>query len=295
MKNKTEIQIYESTPVNIKKAAWMSLSRESQSAYSHDYKLFFNFVKKDAKDVTASDVLRFIEYLEKNNYKNSSINRKTASLSKFFKVMVMAKEITINPIDVLKQFKKISRPVDKSINISLTLQDIKTTIKIDKNSNIQERKMSLIIKTLAMTGLRISEFINIKNCDITDFDNENQIISIIGKGRKERKIYLENDFIKEIKTIYPEKKEMPYLFYTLRMHKYNRKVLYKQINEKFKDKIGKNVHPHLLRHHYITHKISIEKLDIKAVSHAVGHSDVSTTLNMYVDTKLSAEESQLKI
>ncbi|MHA1342402.1 MAG: tyrosine-type recombinase/integrase [Promethearchaeota archaeon] len=281
--------------VLIKETAWSLLSKESRDAYGYDYKLFFNFIAKDPKEINSSDILKFIEYLEKKEYKNSSINRKIASLSKMFKIMVLVGEIKANPVEMLKQLKNISHKTSKEVFISLTKQEIKKTVKLYKKSSIQDKKMSLIIRTLAKTGLRISEFINIKNIDIEDYDENNKIITIVGKGKKERKIYIDDCFLKEIRKIYPIQGKSPYLFYTIRRNKYNRKVLWKQIKEKFKEKIDKDVHPHLLRHFFATYKINDEKRDIKAVSKFLGHSSVSTTINFYIDTALDVNQSKIDI
>lgn len=282
-------------PTSIKEAAWNSLSLESRNAYNSDYKKFFEFVGKGPKEITANDILRYVEFLENHNFKHNTINRKVASISKMFKVMTLAGEIRVNPVDILKQFKNLSFKVIKNINISLTLADIKEATKFQKDARLGEKRMSTIIKFLAKTGLRISEFINIKYSDILDFDDKNKIITIIGKGKKERKIFLENSFLKEIQGYYPAIDGMPFLFYTTRKNKYNRRPLWKQIRAFFQAKIGKDVHPHTLRHFFATHKINVEKQDIKAVSKFLGHSDVSITLNSYVDTALDVKNSKIKI
>ena len=77
--------------------------------------------------------------------------------------------------------------------------------------------------------------------------------------------------------------------------KYCRKYLWREIKIRFKNTVDKDVHPHLLRHFFITYKISIEKKDIKAVSKYAGHANVSTTLNMYVDTPLDAVDAGIVI
>jgi integrase/recombinase XerD len=287
MKQKNEVAVItnQNKSIQVKDAAWNSLAEESKKAYHSDYKLFFDFVKKDQKEITASDVLSFIEHLEKNNYKNNSINRKVASISKMFKVMVIAGEIKQNPVDVLKQFKNISHKTSKTINIGLTLDDIKKTVKVTKYSTDQQRKISLIIRMLAMSGLRISEFTGIKNNDIADFDSDNKIITIVGKGNKERKIYITNSFLQEIRTVYPMKKEIPYLFYNIRNQRYDRRVLWLQLKQTFKDKVNKNMHPHELRHFFATNALK-QGEDIKSVSLYLGHSDVSVSLNFYIDTAM---------
>lgn len=293
--NKNELVVVKNKSIQIKDAAWESLSKESKKAYSSDYKLFFQFVEKDPKDVTSTDVLNFIQHLENNDYKNNSINRKIASISKMFKVLILAGEITQNPVEALRQFKNISYKTSKNINLALTIQDIKKVVKVNKDSSKQNIKMTLIIRMLAMTGLRISEFINIKNNDISEFDEDNKVINIVGKGKKERKIYISNEFLSEIKKEYPNKKDIPYLFYTIRDTCYDRRVVWKQLKEFFWNRIEKDVHPHLLRHFFATYKINVEKQDIKAVSKFLGHSDVSITLNAYVDTALDVKTSKIKI
>jgi len=277
----------------IKQAAWMSLSKESQKAYQSDFKLFFDFIKKPPQIIVATDILEYIEYLEEKGFKNSTINRKIASLSKMFKVMTFAGEIKVNPVEVLKQLKKVSRKTSKQVQVTLTLKEIRKATKLTEKSTEQEKKISLIVRILASTGLRISEFINIKHKDIIFEDDDNKKIRIIGKGKKERFIFLPNELLKEAYELYPKKKD--YLFYNVLEKKYNRIPLYIQITNVFQKKIGKHVRPHLLRHFFATYKINKEKKDIKAVSLYLGHSDVSTTLMSYVDTSLNSKDSKLKI
>jgi integrase/recombinase XerD len=155
--------------------------------------------------------------------------------------------------------------------------------------------MSLIIRFLAKTGLRISEFTGIKNKDIIDYDPKNKQVRITGKGKKERFIFIENEFYREIKSIYPDNDKVEFLFYTIRLHRYDRKVLWKQIKNEFWRKAEIKVHPHLLRHFFATHKIHVERQDIKAVSKFLGHSDVAITLNSYVDTALDVNQAKIKI
>jgi integrase/recombinase XerC len=291
MKKNKEIQIYKKNEIDIKQTAWNSLSGESRKAYQSDFKMFFDFIKKPADKIVANDILLYIEYLKEQNYKNSSINRKTASLSKLFKIMVLAGEIKNNPVDSLKQFKNISFKTNKEIKTSLTMQDIKTAI---KNPKKNEEKIVIIIRMLVKTGLRISEMINIKNEDIEKYDNNNYIIRIVGKGDKERFIFIELNFLNKIKKIFPDIKS-DYLFYNRNNNPLSRMYLWRMMKDFFFKKIGKKVHPHLLRHAYITQKISVEKQDIKAVSRYAGHADVSTTLNMYVDTALDVNKAKIKI
>lgn len=290
MKKKNEIQQYKKNEIALKETAWNSLSKESQKAYGSDYKLFFKFINKEPKKIVANDVLEFIEWLIKEGYKNSSINRKIASLSKFFKVMIAAGEIKKNPVEKLKQFKKLSFETDKSVKSSLSMNEIKKAIKYPCK---EDKKIIVIIRMLARTGLRISEMINIKKDDIQKYNEKNYIIRIVGKGNKERFIFIDNQFLNTVRKVFFENSE--YFFHDEDGMPLCRKRIWADVKDFFFRKIGKNVHPHMLRHTFVTHKISIEKQDIKAVSKYCGHAKVSTTLDMYVDKALDVESSQVKI
>jgi integrase/recombinase XerD len=287
-----QIQVYKESPVSdIKSVAWKGLSDESQKAYQSDYNLFLSFVKKDFTQVQPGDILDYIKKLKVDGYKNSSINRKVAALSKLFKVLLVAGEIKANPVEQLKNVKRITMKVDKGINVPLTIEDVRAIT----GGTVREKKMSLIVKTLASTGLRISEFINIKNSDILDYNEDCKKVRIIGKGEKERFIFLQRILLNEIRAEFPSQNEIQNLFYTNRFTPYNRKTLWKQIHDIFMEKTGKNVHPHFLRHWFATRKLLVEKRDIKSISRYLGHADVSTTITSYIDTALSAEESAINI
>ena len=289
---KNQIQLYNSNrAVDVKRTAWNALSEESQKAYQSDYNIFFEFIKKDVKRVNANDILLYIEHLRKNKYKANSVNRKIAALSKMFKVMIYAGEIKQNPVETLKQFKNISMKVNREIRISLTMDDVRKAIKKGRGQNEQ---IIMIVRLLAMTGLRISELINIKKEDIKNYDRLNMIVRVIGKGRKERYIYIPKKIMAEIDVLWPDSK-FEYLLYTRRKNPYNRHVLWVQIRDFFHFTINKTVHPHMLRHAFITQKISVERQDIKAVSRYAGHTDVATTLNMYVDKALDVKTSKIEI
>jgi len=296
---KNEIIKYSKNEIDNKKdAAWSVLSENTQKAYQYDYNLFFDFMmhyllKKNISDVNEKDIYEFIRHLENNEYKHATINRKIASLSKMFSVLVLAGEIEKNPVEELKKIKNLNFQTSKEVHISLALQDIKKAIKNNKSSTLQYKRISLIIKTLATTGLRVTELINIKHKDLITFENNIFSARIIGKGKKERYVYIHKDLYDEILKLWSFDND--YIFYNKNNDKYCRKHLWREVKKRFKDVIGQDIWPHLLRHFFITHKISIEKQDIKAVSKYVGHSDISTTLKMYVDTSLDAKDSQIKI
>lgn len=283
-------------PQDVVEASWMALSSETQKSYKSDMKLFLNFINKEFKNVTVSDISLYINHLKNNSGQtNSTINRKIASLSKLFSVYKKAGIIKENPVDVLKTMQRISFKVSKEAHTPLSLTEIKKAVKINKKDSPITRKNIVIIKTLIDTGMRISELVNMQRKNIEDISEKNYRVRIIGKGSKERFIFLSKLLYSEILENFPDLKNQN-IFYSKTGLKYDRRNLWKFIKDHFFNMTGKEgVHPHMLRHFFATYKISTEKKDIKAVSKYLGHSDVSITLNMYVDTALSESDSGIKL
>ena len=267
-------------------AGYDCLSPATRRAYENDLKAFFEIVGKDIPDVTALDIPAYIDALERAGFKNSTINRKMYSLSKVFQLYQVAGMIDKNPVRELNKVKKITRAVSKQIDAQIELADVQAVIAAGTRT-------AVIINTLANTGLRISELINIKTGDIDDHRTGGKTykrVRIVGKRKKERFIYLSEVLYQDIKRTFGDG---DYLFHSTNGNPLNRVNLHKQIKQAFRAYTGKDVHPHSLRHFFATHKIQIEKQDIKAVSKYLGHSGTAITLDMYVDTALSAENSMI--
>ena len=265
-----------------------SLAPATREAYTRDLNTFYKEIGKDLTTATPLDVQDYIKILESKGLKNSTINRKIYALSKVFSLYKAAGIIKINPVQTLNTVKRISRTVSRQIDNQVTITDLQSIA-------AEGGKAATIIKVLANTGLRVSELIHIQHTAAEDYHAEQNTykrIRIVGKGNKERFIYLSGKLYQEILVQYP--KNGTYLF-----HKdstpLNRVTVFRQIKKTFMRCTGKDIHPHSLRHFFATHKINQEKQDIKAVSKYLGHSGTSITLDMYVDTALSAEQSMIRI
>jgi integrase/recombinase XerD len=285
--NKSKIQIHET--------AWNSLSEATKAAYKNDYDKFFAFVKKnDSREITASDIWDYIKHLQSINMSNNTIMRKIASLSRMFKILMVVGEIEKDPMETLKQLKKLSFNTVKNYHTPINMSDIKKLSKITKNTSIYEKKTIMIIRTLARTAMRVSEFAGIRKDKIKIFDENNVEITIIGKGQKQRSVFMEKSFLDEIYALYPDKEDFPYLFYNKNNKKYDRKHLWLMIKDFCQKRIGQHVHPHMLRHTCATYLLTEKKVDLKVVQQFLGHSDISTTM-VYIDSKTTPENTRIKI
>ncbi len=253
--------------------------------YRNDMKTFFEIMNKNLMDVNELDIIDYVKELERRGFKNATINRKIYSLSKIFSIYKKLGLVKKNMVKEVSKTTRINKREKRRISLNIVKEDVIMVV------NKANPRTALIIKALANTGLRISELINIKYTDIVLLNKDYFKIRIIGKGDKERFVYLSRPLNIEIRDVY--KCDNENLFHSKSGLKLSRTNLYKQVSKAFKRHTGKIASPHSLRHFFPTYKIGTEKKDVKSVSNYLGHSRVSVTLEMYTHTSLSPEESHI--
>jgi integrase/recombinase XerD len=259
-------------------------SKNTKEAYKKDLHQFVELTGMDLLTATETDYLRYFKELEARNYRYSTIARKITALSKYLDYLVIAKRLPHNPIDNIRKVSRLYRQMDRKVNVEVTISDIR---KVIRRSRIGT---TLIIQTLANTGIRISELIGIRKNDVK-VNHDYAALRIKGKGKKERTVYISLDLYNDIRNIF--NKESEYLFHSATGNQLIRQNLYKQIHGAFKKWAGKEVHPHSLRHFCATHRYVELGEDIKAVSSYLGHSSTGITLDMYVDSKITPEKAMI--
>lgn len=224
------------------------------------------------------DLISFISFTE--NYRNNSSYaraRKAASLRSFFKYLHQkAKIIKENPAKELESPK-----IDKRHPVYLTLEESKRLLNAIDGKN-KERDYCIITLFLNC-GLRLSELCSINISEIKD-----DTLTIIGKGNKERTIYLNrackravNDYISMRLTIL-DKVPVEYkdaLFISNKKCRISERSV-ERLVKKYIEKAGldKNKYsPHKLRHTAATLMYKHGGVDIRSLQMILGHENVSTT------------------
>ncbi|WP_461204404.1 tyrosine recombinase XerC [Clostridium sp. DL1XJH146] len=267
-------------------------------AYRWDLILFFKFMKlykgciaKDTpiekviisdvdeefiRSIKLMDLYAFISFVE--NYRsngNYAKARKVSSLKSFFKFLNgKAKIISENPTLELETPK-----LDKRNPIYLTLDESR---KLLSSIDGQNKERDYCIITLFLNcGLRLSEL-----CSINISNIRGDILTIIGKGNKERTVYLNEACIKSIDN-YRLLREADYdkiidkdaLFISRRGTRINKRTV-ELLVKKFIKKAGLDYEkytPHKLRHTAATLMYKYGKVDIRSLQKILGHENVSTT------------------
>lgn len=228
------------------------------------------------RSITLSDLFAFISFAE--NYRNNGSYaraRKVATLRSFFKYLNgKAKIIDDNPASELESPK-----ISKRNPIYLSLDESKTLLK-SIDGKFKERDYCIITLFLNC-GLRLSELCGIDISKIKD-----DTLTVIGKGNKERTVYLNNACLKAIdaylrvRSLESEKiKDKDALFLSKNYTRINKRSV-EMMLKKYLKEAGLDVEkytPHKLRHTAATLMYKYGNVDIRSLQKILGHDNVSTT------------------
>lgn len=250
-----------------------------------------NFIKS----IKLSDLYAFLAYVERNRNNSAYARaRKVASIKSFFRYLnTKTKILSENPASDLETPK-----TDRRNPIYLTLDESKELLaSIDENSKNPMRDFCIITLFLNC-GLRLSELCSINISKIKD-----DILTVVGKGNKERTIYLNNACLKAISNyliernsmeILPEHKDA--LFISSKKRRINKKSV-ELLVAKYIKAAGLNndkYSPHKLRHTAATLMYKYGNVDIRSLQKILGHGNVSTTqIYTHVDDEKLREAVKL--
>lgn len=267
--------------------------------YYFDLRTFFRFIKKRYKMVNGKipfediniedididvikriniqDLYSFISYVDKERKNgNYSKSRKIASLKSFFSYLY--KKVNLideNPADNLEFPKRDTRHP-----VYLTLEESRLLLEtVLKNKNELYRKRDYAIITLFLNcGLRLSELASIDINKIKD-----DTLTVIGKGNKERTIYLNTSCIDAINSyleVRPKDAvDKDALFISKRNQRLSNRAI-QHLIEKYLKEAGLDTSiysTHKLRHTAATLMYKYGNVDIRALQAILGHENVSTT------------------
>ena len=238
--------------------------------YYKDIIDFINYLDKvDYLKIKDEDVVYYLEYLYNQKYNKNSISRKLSSLRSFYNYLVNNDIIAYNYFNNHKNPKK-----DKILPKYIKDEDLE--LMFSKTKNIRDK---LILELLFVTGIRVSELVNIKVNDINLYNRE---IKIFGKGSKERIVIFStnclnnlNNYLKERDKI--NKKNSNYLILNKNGGKISTTSIRNILNKiKLISGAKTKITPHMLRHTFATDMLN-NGADLVSVKKLLGHESLDTT------------------
>ncbi len=227
------------------------------------------------RSVTLADAYEFMTYLKDERNNNSSTRlRKTSSLRGFFNFLTLKKHLLEeNPLKELEtpQQKK-SQPKFLTLEQSIQLLD-------SVDGKYKERDYCIITLFLNC-GLRLSELVGL---NVSDISTENYI-RVIGKGNKERIIYLNDACISAINEYLKVRPsdglaDRNALFISAHKKRMSTSMVQKLVY-KYLEKIGldsQGYSCHKLRHTAATLMYQHGNVDVLVLQDILGHTNLSTT------------------
>lgn len=271
------------------------LSIQTVKSYIEDLKQFVNFNQKyHTEELDGDDIAIFIKYQLSSGLSVPTSLRRLSSLKQFF--LFLSKE------NIFKgELPEIDSPKKaEHLPICLSLEDVEALLdapNMEKKDEIRDKAM---LETMYASGLRVSELLNL---EVDQINMLTGIITVFGKGAKERKVPI-GDFALEYIQLYIQKvrnknkgKKSKYLFLSKYGKPLSRQYFFMQI-KKYAQIAGidDNISPHTLRHCFATHLLE-GGAELRAVQEMLGHTNISTTqIYTHISTKriLSAYDLYMK-
>ena len=256
-----------------------ALSHNTSISYEKDLEQFQDFLDErhmTEADCDFHDAREFVRQMQKR-YSERTILRKITSLRTYFAYLMKINVVMENP------FLYISlRKTEERLPSVLTHEEVKRMLSTVKEGFIGERDHMLFM-FLYTTGARISEALSV---DIADIEWEQRRISIVGKGSKQRYLFLNRNIVEPLKEyIFNRNRylagngfaDTPALFIGktgIRLPFSSAHIIFNEYKSVFG--IRGDFTPHVLRHTFAT-ELMDRGADIRFVQELLGHESISTT------------------
>ena len=261
------------------------VSPRTLSAYGDDLSLFENYCANHAIDpekASPYQVQGFIAELSAERAAPSSVNRRLSSIRGLYRWLSRFHGRADNPCDALRNVK--------------TPQHLPSVLWEDEMADFaalpESRKVlwpardKALIMTMYSAGLRISELVSLT---MKMFSANMDSAKVLGKGGKERMVFFSDEARAALRDYLPERELrirdaglngvdiQNALFVSEKGRALSVSGVRWIIGQYARQSgMGKNIHPHTLRHSFATHLVNAG-CDVRIVQEMLGHASLSTT------------------
>jgi len=239
------------------------LSQNTLEEYVGRVRIFMSHFGCPVEQLSEDDIKEFLLYLkDERKLKNASINTYNSAL-RFLYGVTLNKPLNVWQIPRCKQSRDLPQ--------LLTRQEIKLLFKHTPNPMYRA-----LFMTIYGSGLRVSEAVNLKVCDI---DSERMRIFIRqGKGGRDRYATLSQRALEELRNYWKVARPKDFLFLT----RLKKKPSPHCVNDAFhasmdRAGISKNATIHTLRHCFATHLLENDT-NLFHIKRLLGHLSIRSTV-----------------
>ncbi len=254
-------------------------SSHTIQAYRRDCLRFLDFLQLEKVNkfqaVTSRHCLDYSARRYRQGIKGRSIQREMSAIRRLFQYLLKQQSVQHNPALAVKTPK-----THKKLPNTLDVDNLEQLLHVSKQvlSTLEIRDLALF-ELMYSSGLRLSE---LTRSHIDDIDFNEGVITVIGKGQKTRRLPVGKKALDALRkwlskrAHYVKNSDETALFLSQRGTRLTPRSVQKRLEKLAVQRLGRHVHPHMLRHSFATHMLE-SSADLRAVQELLGHADISTT------------------
>ena len=253
-------------------------SNNTLQSYKRDLKQFEQYlVDNDIKysKVNEQNMKDYIDYLEEQGKKPSTISRNIASIRAFYQYEVKNKKNIKDPTEKIQSPK-----IEKRIPSILTSEEVELLLEQPKDIDLKGIRDKAMLEFAYATGMRVTEIISL-NIEDVNLQEGNVICKNMNKQRiiplGKMSLNALKEYIEQARNVLVKTDKENALFVNLNGRRLTRQGFWKIIKYyQEQANITKDITPHTLRHSFATHLLQ-NGADLKSIQAMLGHSDISST------------------
>ena len=268
-----------------------TLSLHTLRAYRYDLQSLETQVgaKSKVADLTAEVILRDFQLRRNSGCAIASLRRRASTYRGLCRWLVNRGNLDSDPWESLslkfKSPRRLPRPLGRTELRNLLRSMSKSagvnqrSVNLDRLPYAHEGVTLVATAIMVATGLRVGEAVSIR---VTDVDVERGVIRVLGKGQRERQVYLTNEWINALVAALLSTREVlainhDYLLFNRRSAPMSTSALRLRLADAAESAgVPERVTPHMLRHSAATELIE-SGVDIRFVQRLLGHASLTTT------------------
>jgi site-specific recombinase XerD len=240
----------------------------------------------EVRQISSDLVIDFVSTELRLGASPSTVIRRCSGLRGFFKWLSDSGLIETDPWSAVRLEIRKNRSLPRAVashdlhRLLSTLQRSRAAATSDRSvRNLSDRATLVGTVLLLVTGMRVGELVSLR---LVDVDVEARTICVLGKGRRERQVYLpENPLISLVKVYVQDRASVSLahdrLLVSTTGAPMSTAVMRSRLTKAGRDAaVSVHLTPHMLRHSAATQLIEAG-VDIRFVQRLLGHASLSTT------------------
>ena len=245
-----------------------------------DYAAFLGARSRSPINASRDDVVGYLEGLRSEGLAASSSARRLSALRQFHRFLCADNVRADDPTRIVAS-PKARRALPKVLSLAevdrlLTLAEAEANAEASQAKQALAVRLYVLLELLYATGLRVSELVGLKRAAVM---RDASFLTVVGKGRKERVVPVNDRARDAIKAYLPTLPPGPWLFPAAGESGHLTRQVFARELKGLAGRAGigtSRIAPHVLRHAFASHLLA-GGADLRVVQTLLGHADISTT------------------